>query len=62
MSKRRQADRQWTLFEKSLAWHGLPEDVHERLIRLFAAMCVEIVDQLQPRPESKEQSDERTED
>jgi hypothetical protein len=62
MSKGLQADRQWYLFEKRLAWHEFPEDIREQVIQLFATMCVEIVDELHPRPESKEQDDEPTED
>lgn len=60
MSKRLQANWQWDLFERPIGWHRFPEEIREQLIQLFATMCVEIVDQ--PRPESKEQSNERTED
>ena len=60
MSKRWQADWQWDLFERPIVWHGFSEEIREQVIHLFATMGVEIVDQ--PRPESKEQSDERTAD
>jgi hypothetical protein len=61
MSKGLQADRQWYLFEKRLGWHEFPEDIREQVIQLLATMCVEIVDELQPQTELKEQHDERTE-
>lgn len=62
MSKGLRADLQWYLFEKRLAWHEFPEDIRGQVIQLLAKMCVEIVDDLHPQMDLKEQGDEPSED
>ena len=62
MNKGLRTDRQLYLFEKRLAWHEFPEEIRERVVQLFATMCVEIIGEFHPPSESKEQSDEPTED
>jgi len=62
MSKGLRNDRQLYLFEKRLAWHEFPEEIRLRVVQLFAAICVDIVGEHHSQSESKEQSDEPTED
>lgn len=62
MSKGLWKDRQWYLFDRRLAWHELPEETRERVVQLFATMCVEIIGGFHPLSASKERSDDSTQD
>jgi len=62
MSKRRQADPQLYLFERRLRWQEFPPETRQQLIKLFAALCREILDESNPRLQIQERSHERTQD